>query len=192
MPSEAGPRPAAGGSSRGSSRGLTGGLRGLGRLLLGQPRALAWIPPAAWAGLIWWLSSRPAQLDEARGQGWALLWNMAHAPAFGVLALLLLPLAPRRGNWVRLGRLELGLIGGLALAYGLLDEWHQSRVPGRDASLLDVLTDAVGAACVLWVAGYLAREDAGEGGLAGRLVAGLGLCFAAAWLATFGFGFGFG
>jgi len=38
----------------------------------------------------------------------------------------------------------LGLL--LTAAYGGLDEWHQSRVPGRDASELDWLADLVGAA----------------------------------------------
>ena len=29
-------------------------------------------------------------------------------------------------------------------AYGLLDEWHQTLVPGRDASLGDAVADALG------------------------------------------------
>ena len=35
--------------------------------------------------------------------------------------------------------------------YGLSDEWHQSFVPGRDATVGDVLADACGAICVLIV-----------------------------------------
>jgi VanZ family protein len=37
----------------------------------------------------------------------------------------------------------LGLL--LTAAYGGLDEWHQSRVPGRDANEMDWLADLVGA-----------------------------------------------
>ena len=42
----------------------------------------------------------------------------------------------------------------IAVIYGLTDEYHQSFVPGRDADVLDLATDAVAAgiaiAIVLW------------------------------------------
>ena len=69
-------------------------------------------------------------------------------------------------------------------AYGLVDEWHQSRIPGRAPSLLDILTDVVGAACVLWIIGYLGRDKVSSGGLWNRLVAGVCVCVAAALLGT--------
>ncbi len=34
----------------------------------------------------------------------------------------------------------------LASAWGAVDEWHQSGVPGRTASIADLLADVVGAA----------------------------------------------
>lgn len=42
---------------------------------------------------------------------------------------------------------RLAVIGGalLGLAFGFLDEWHQSFVPGRDATLIDALVDGVAA-----------------------------------------------
>ncbi len=40
----------------------------------------------------------------------------------------------------------------IAVIYGLSDEFHQSFVPGRNADLLDVITDAAGAAAGLWAA----------------------------------------
>jgi VanZ family protein len=47
--------------------------------------------------------------------------------------------------------------GAIAIttAYGVSDEWHQSFVPGRDAELVDVWADAIGAvvgavACWAW------------------------------------------
>src|SRR5262249_41114226 len=45
----------------------------------------------------------------------------------------------------------LGALAGCA-AFGLIDELHQSFVPGRDASLHDAAADAVGAALALGVA----------------------------------------
>jgi VanZ family protein len=37
----------------------------------------------------------------------------------------------------------------LALTYAILDEWHQSFVPNRQCSLLDIAQDAVGAAAAV-------------------------------------------
>jgi VanZ family protein len=36
------------------------------------------------------------------------------------------------------------LVVGLATAWGVSDEWHQSFVPGRDSSLADVAKDLAG------------------------------------------------
>ena len=44
----------------------------------------------------------------------------------------------------------------LTIAYGMLDEMHQSRVVGRDASMLDWLADVVGAGLSILVLGMLA------------------------------------
>ena len=67
----------------------------------------------------------------------------------------------------------------------VVDEWHQSHVPGRDASALDVLTDVTGVACVVWIVAFLGREDATERGLRARFALGLGLCLVAALASTF-------
>jgi len=57
-----------------------------------------------------------------------------------------------------------GVLAGV-LAFSLFDEFHQSMTPGRDFSLLDVVTNLCGAACVLWTAAYVNRtgEDRGLG-----------------------------
>ncbi len=44
----------------------------------------------------------------------------------------------------------------LTIGYGMLDEMHQSRVVGRDASMLDWLADVVGAGLSVVVLGMLA------------------------------------
>lgn len=46
--------------------------------------------------------------------------------------------------WGRRGVLLMTLLVGIGYAVG--DEWHQSFVPGRDASFFDVLLDAAGIA----------------------------------------------
>jgi VanZ family protein len=82
--------------------------------------------------------------------GAGLVWDkLAHTTAyclFGVLCLRafhggLLPLRP----WPSL----FGML--LTLAYAMVDELHQSRVPGRMASVADWIADALGAfsACLV-------------------------------------------
>ena len=68
----------------------------------------------------------------------------------------------------------------LVAGYGALDEWHQSLTPGRHPSVLDLLTDLVGGACCLWIAAYIGRASATEGGLRKRLALGVALCVASA------------
>ena len=67
-----------------------------------------------------------------------------HSLAYLALAVLLVrALAgglPRRIG-VRVGAMALGI----AVAYAVSDELHQSFVPGRDASAYDVITDTIGA-----------------------------------------------
>lgn len=50
-----------------------------------------------------------------------------------------------KGLWDRASRAA--LYGGVAItiAYGVTDEWHQSQVPSRVGSTVDVLYDTIGA-----------------------------------------------
>jgi len=157
-------------------------LRGVGRALQRIPARLAWLPAGLWMGLIWVLSSLSA--DEGRvGHLTAFVSNLAHAPAFGLLALWLALLLPRAQGWPRLDRRAVLALLAVVLCYGAIDEWHQSFTPGRDPSALDVLTDVVGGACTLWIVAYLSRPAAAEAGLWRRLALGLFLCALTAALA---------
>jgi hypothetical protein len=69
-------------------------------------------------------------------------------------------------------------------AFGLLDELHQGWTGHRDFSVLDLVTNVTGAACVLWVAAHAGGREASEAGLGGRLAVSAGLCLAVAALAT--------
>ena len=160
-------------------------LRAVARALLGLPRAWAWIPPAIWMGLIWCLSSRPVGHIERPGPWHSFLWNLAHGPEYGILTLLCLPLCPRAGEWVRLGRGPALSIVALAGSWAVLDELHQGRVRGRASSVGDALTDVVSALVVLAVARYVIREDARNRGLVWRLSLGAAIVLAAVVLATF-------
>jgi VanZ family protein len=89
-----------------------------------------WLPVVLWAGLIFVLSSVPS-LDS--GLSWDYpLRKLAHAGEFAVLGALLARALPE------LAALWLGI------AYAVADELHQTFVPGRAGTLLDVGIDSVG------------------------------------------------
>ncbi len=48
--------------------------------------------------------------------------------------------------------------GGIALIVAIADEIHQAYVPGRDASITDVLLDLVGIVLVLFLAVHFFRK----------------------------------
>ena len=151
-------------------------LRRFGAWLQRLPRWAGPLLALAWMALIWQLSNLPSSDERASfPKGW--LTNAAHAPLFGLLALWWILALPRREGWPVLGRAALLAVLGAVLAYGALDEWHQSSVPGRDASVLDLATDVVGAACTLWLAAYVGTPGASAGGTLRRI--GLGLLFCA-------------
>jgi VanZ like family len=91
-----------------------------------------WLPVLAWAALIFGFSSVP-DLGTGLG-GWDLtLRKIAHAAEFAVLGALL---ARALGN----GRIA----AAVGVLYAVSDEVHQSFVPGRMGSAVDVGIDAVG------------------------------------------------
>ncbi len=96
--------------------------------------------PLALASAIYCESSRRLPIDLP-GQSDKLL----HAIAFGALAASLAwALAP---GVMALGRWRLAALAfALSAVWGVLDEIHQSFVPGRDADVLDAVADATGAA----------------------------------------------
>jgi VanZ family protein len=102
-------------------------------------RLALWVPVALWAGLIFFASSRSDVGPAGRVPDF-----LTHGAAYLVLAVLLA--AAVAGE--RRRPLSLRAAGSVVLAaalYGVTDEWHQSFVPGRDASAADVAKDAGGA-----------------------------------------------
>jgi VanZ family protein len=102
-------------------------------------RARLWLPVVAWAALIFAFSSVP-DLGTGLG-GWDLvLRKLAHAAEFAVLGALLARATDRAG---------LALV--LGVLYAVSDEVHQSFVPGRLGSPVDVAIDAAGVAVGVFV-----------------------------------------
>ena len=161
-------------------------FRFIGDVLARIPRGLAAVLAAAWAGMLWYLSSGPAP-EVPITSFWSFIMNLGHAPLYGVFALLLaLTLRRRARGWPDLAQSMRLVVLGLVLVYAVVDELHQSQTPQRTATWTDIVTDLVGAGATLTVAAYLLRETASVGGLTARLAAGLLACGAAAWIAAFG------
>lgn len=95
----------------------------------------------AWMGAIHWLSSRPDLSTTGSDPVVQIASNLAHIPLFAGLAFCCFKTLSARQevSWWRYGPTLLG-----TGAYAALDEWHQSFVPGRQASVGDVLIDLAG------------------------------------------------
>lgn len=109
-------------------------------------RIAAWLPALAIAATIWVLSSTP-DLAVTTGTPELILRKGAHVTAFALLtAAVLLGLRANRVQWTR----ALPLAAAIGIAYGIVDELHQSTVPSRHGTPTDVAIDALGAglACV--------------------------------------------
>lgn len=101
--------------------------------------ALRWACAVGWMALIFVLSAQSS--FPLPRMVWGDLYDIAgHLGVYGVLALLL------RWALAGAGVRRPGLWAfGLAVLYGISDEFHQSFVPGRHPDIFDVATDAVGA-----------------------------------------------
>lgn len=95
-----------------------------------------WIPALLWALVLFLLS---AQSELPAPGGLRLHDKVAHFLAFGVLGAAL-----GYGRARSRRRVPHWLVVASGVAYGVLDEIHQSFVPNRDPSLGDVVADALG------------------------------------------------
>lgn len=133
----------------------------------------------AWASTIWWLSSSSGGSGETSAY-YGYLQNGGHVVLFGALTKFVVG-AWRTGIVDPLRRVQAWAVVGIVAVYALIDEWHQSMVPGRSCSLLDVGTDVSAAAMVVFGARAALHRDP----LDARLFqVGLGACFVFPLLAT--------
>jgi VanZ family protein len=108
-----------------------------------------WLAVIVCGALIYLGSSRPLPADYVPPV--PHLDKTLHFVAYGVLALLCFrAMWAKRDDPAPAWVLLLGVV--LAGAYGACEELHQSFIPGRDASVYDVIANGLGAvaAAVLW------------------------------------------
>lgn len=161
-------------------------LRALGARLAAAPLAAVWWLAIGWYALIWALSSRPAG-PPSGSLAWSVVSNAVHAPLFGLWAVWLALLAPRRtGEWPAPSPTARAALLGVVALGGLVDEFHQHLwTAGRDFSVLDVASDLVGAAIALHMVEYLGSPRASRSGVFARLGFAALASLAAGALATF-------
>ena len=122
-----------------------------------------WAAVATWMAVIYWGSSRstlPELISSPSWQG-AFVRISLHLAEYAILATLLwlaLDATPCVTKRVRVGdrrglrpptpwltRFSCFLALALASSYAVFDEWHQSSVPLREADLMDLGIDVIGA-----------------------------------------------
>jgi VanZ family protein len=74
--------------------------------------------------------------------------NLGHVPLFaGLTFLLIQAITPKQRQFLATG--ACAGAAALLVAFAALDEWHQAFVPGRTASIVDLLLDVMGIGAVL-------------------------------------------
>ena len=101
-----------------------------------------WLPVIVWCGLIFVQSAYPT---PGKLPSWPHFDKVLHLCGYALLGGLVCRALETIGSMRerRMRRFLVGLV--FAALYGLTDEWHQSFVPGRSATVGDALADLVGA-----------------------------------------------
>jgi glycopeptide antibiotics resistance protein len=112
--------------------------------------------PLLMMALLYWLSSVPGMALPDDPKLYSLffwvspgLQNALHVPVYAALAWAW---HWALGAWLRLTGSRILIACAASLLYGVFDEWHQSFVPGRFASLADVALNLAGTVLGIWIA----------------------------------------
>ncbi len=123
---------------------------------------LNWVPMLLWMAWIYWLSAQPKLPHPGRKAGISdyLFDYSAHAFVFGVLTFLAWRVFAARPCIFPafVCRRPIVSAGAFSALYAVVDEIHQSFVPGRWANLTDWLADMAG---ILICMGLLALGQKG-------------------------------
>ncbi|WP_084604595.1 VanZ family protein [Desulfonatronum thioautotrophicum] len=122
-----------------------------------RDRHLSAVVPLGYMALMLIMASVPGDGQTAPDQRHALwflqllapaIQNLLHIPAYGLLAFFWRWTLRRYIQGLQTAAI---LAFGLAVGFGVFQEWFQSMIPGRFASLSDVLFNTIGAALGVWV-----------------------------------------
>ena len=120
-----------------------------------------YIPMITVVGTIFFLSGQPG--DSLNLPDIPDLDKALHAIAYGVLAFTVLFAVPEHKYRASPWRVSL-LVVLFCLLYGISDEFHQSFVPNRMPSVLDLIADTMGAVVVVFVWFKMKKQGVGANG----------------------------
>ena len=115
-----------------------------------------WLPPVLWMGLIFILSAQPTLPHHPEALFDHILKKAGHMMGYGILAFLLWRAFSQGQGALSRSALVAAFVG--SVLYAASDEYHQSFVPGRNGTSVDVGFDTVGALVALLVVGSLGRK----------------------------------
>jgi VanZ family protein len=111
---------------------------------------LLWTLPFLYMMMIWHMSGRPdntyVELPDSTAD--AFIKESLHLVEFAILYLLFVMAAYFNGKLTAALSITFAIIAGL---YGILDEIHQSFIPSRSASIIDVIKDITGVAVAYFI-----------------------------------------
>jgi VanZ family protein len=113
-----------------------------------------WLPPLAWAGVI--LAASSMQDLQTTTGGIEIRDKLAHFGEYFVFGWLVARCFDTQG-WPARKHFFWTIAFGVGM--GLLDEFYQGYVPGRERDLLDLTADAIGT----FAGWYYSREDRAVG-----------------------------
>ena len=99
-----------------------------------------WLPLLVWMALIFLVSGRQTSQIPHFGLYDLLIKKAAHLTAYAIMMLLAL-WAVRDWRWAL----------AITIGYAISDEYHQTFVPTRQGTVVDVLVDSAGAILALLV-----------------------------------------
>ncbi len=111
-------------------------------------KIINWLLVIIWAGFIFFLSHQP-ELKSGLSHQWDfILRKIAHVTEYAVLTFFLI----RALAQYQLSKKKILIMSFVfALLYALSDEYHQSFILGRQATLRDVLIDSLGIILIIWI-----------------------------------------
>ena len=111
----------------------------------------SWGPAIVWTAITFVVSHQPAVVIPFGTPDY-----VAHALNYAVLGVLLI-WARAGGEWPVMTASLMAFAVVVAVLLGIADEFHQSFIPGREATVQDVMADAVGASAGVLVAAVVVR-----------------------------------
>ncbi|MYA72168.1 hypothetical protein F4009_18925 [Candidatus Poribacteria bacterium] len=110
-----------------------------------------WVPPLLYMALIFAVSSLKQPPLPMPKFEWLTIDKLYHFIEYAILGILLAWAFVKAKPSVVPSKLIWIIAAVLSILYGASDEWHQTFVPGRDATFADWIADVLGS-----IAGVLA------------------------------------